>query len=46
VAQGPIGQLVTRGILERYLKSPKSSEEKAAQAQKVLEMLQSPTSEP
>lgn len=46
VAQGPVGQLVTRGILERYLKAPKGPEEKAAQAQKVLEMLQSPPSEP
>ncbi|HYO59104.1 AAA family ATPase, partial [Archangium sp.] len=46
VAQGPVGQLVTRGILERYLKSPKGSEEKAAQAQKVLEMLQSPAGAP
>lgn len=46
VAQGPVGQLVTRGILERYLKAPKGPGEKAAQAQKVLEMLQSPTGEP
>ncbi|HYO64504.1 MAG TPA: ATP-binding protein [Archangium sp.] len=46
VAQGPVGQLVTRGILERYLKAPKGPEEKAAQAQKVLEMLQSPAGEP
>jgi Fe-S cluster assembly ATPase SufC len=46
VAQGPVGQLVTRGILERYLKHPKTPEEKAAQARKVLEMLQSPPSEP
>ncbi|WP_163994014.1 AAA family ATPase [Pyxidicoccus caerfyrddinensis] len=46
VAQGPVGQLVTRGILERYLKHPKTPEEKAAQARKVLEMLQSPSSEP
>jgi predicted ATPase len=45
VAQGPVGQLVTRGILERYLKSPKGPEEKAAQAQRVLEMLQSPAGE-
>ena len=45
MAQGPVGQLVTRGILERYLKSPKGPEEKAAQAQKVLEMLQSPAGE-
>jgi predicted ATPase len=46
VAQGPVGQLVTRGILERYLKSPKTPEEKAAQARKVLEMLQASPSEP
>lgn len=46
VAQGPVGQLVTRGILERYLKHPKTPEEKAAQARKVLELLQSPPSEP
>lgn len=46
VAQGPVGQLVTRGILERYLKFPKSPEEKAAQAEKVLELLQTPPSEP
>lgn len=46
VAQGPVGQLVTRGILERYLKHPKTPEEKAAQAQKILEMLQAPPSEP
>jgi len=46
VAQGPVGQLVTRGILERYLKAPKGPEEKAAQAQKVLEMLQAPAGEP
>jgi len=46
VAQGPVGQLVTRGILERYLKSPKGPEEKAEQAQKVLEMLRSPAGEP
>ncbi len=46
VAQGPVGQLVTKGILERYLKSPKTSEEKAAQAQKVLELFQVPPSEP
>jgi predicted ATPase len=45
VAQGPVGQLVTRGILERYLKFPKSSEDKAAQAEKVLELLQVPPSE-
>jgi ABC-type cobalamin/Fe3+-siderophores transport system ATPase subunit len=45
VAQGPVGQLVTRGILERYLKSPKGPEEKAAQAQKVLDLLQSPAGE-
>lgn len=45
LAQGPVGQLVTRGILERYLKHPKTPEEKAAQAQKVLEMLQAPPSE-
>ncbi|MBZ4419782.1 AAA family ATPase [Myxococcus sp. RHSTA-1-4] len=45
VAQGPVGQLVTRGILERYLKHPKTPEEKAAQARKVLEMLQTPPSE-
>jgi len=46
VAQGPVGQLVTRGILERYLKSPKGPEEKAEQARKVLELLQSPAGEP
>ncbi|QSQ21119.1 ATP-binding protein [Pyxidicoccus parkwayensis] len=46
VAQGPVGQLVTRGILERYLKHPKTPEEKAAQAQKVLEMLESASREP
>ena len=45
VAQGPVGQLVTRGILERYLKSPKSAEDKAAQARKVLELLQQPEGE-
>lgn len=45
VAQGPVGQLVTRGILERYLKFPKSPEEKTAQAEKVLELLQVPPSE-
>jgi predicted ATPase len=46
VAQGPVGQLVTRGILERYLKSPRTPEAKAAQGQKVLEMLQAPPGEP
>jgi energy-coupling factor transporter ATP-binding protein EcfA2 len=46
VAQGPVGQLVTRGILERYLKHPKTPEEKAAQGLKILEMLQSPSREP
>ncbi len=46
VAQGPVGQLVTRGILERYLKSPRTPEAKAEQARKVLEMLQAPSSEP
>jgi hypothetical protein len=45
VAQGPVGQLVTRGILERYLKFPKSPEEKAAQAEEVLELLQAPPGE-
>ncbi len=46
VAQGPVGQLVTRGILERYLKHPKTPEEKAAQGLKILEMLQTSSSEP
>jgi predicted ATPase len=46
VAQGPVGQLVTRGILDRYLKSPKTPEDKAAQAQKVLDMLDDAPSEP
>ncbi|MDC0712148.1 ATP-binding protein [Stigmatella sp. ncwal1] len=46
VAQGPVGQLVTRGILDRYLKFPKTPEDKAAQAQEVLAMLHDAPSEP
>jgi energy-coupling factor transporter ATP-binding protein EcfA2 len=42
MAQGPVGQIVTRGILERYLKSPRTAEDKAEQARKLLEMLQVP----
>lgn len=32
VAQGPLGQLMTRGIIDRYLKDPRSIEEKRSQA--------------
>ncbi|WP_198142999.1 AAA family ATPase [Stigmatella aurantiaca] len=46
VAQGPVGQLATRGILDRYLKFPKTPEDKAAQAQEALEMLHDAPSEP
>jgi predicted ATPase len=30
IARGPLGQLVTRGVLDRYLKSPQSPEERRA----------------
>lgn len=39
VAQGPLGQLMTQGILDRFLKDRRSAEEKQAQALKWLETL-------
>ena len=40
IAQGPIGSLMTSGILERYLKSGKTAEEKKKDALKWLENYQ------
>ncbi len=39
VAQGPLGQLMTRGILDRYLKDRRSEDEKKAQALRWLHSL-------
>lgn len=38
VAQGALGTLLTRGILERFVKRPKSEELKREQAQELLEL--------
>jgi predicted ATPase len=40
VAQGPLGQLMTRGIIDRYLKDRRSDEDKRAQAFDWLEQLE------
>jgi hypothetical protein len=32
VAQGPLGQLVTRGIIDRYLKDPRSAADERSHA--------------
>jgi predicted ATPase len=39
VAQGPLGQLMTRGILDRYLKDRRSEDEKKADALRWLDSL-------
>lgn len=38
VAQGGLGTLLTRGVLERFVKRPKSDAEKTQQAQELLEL--------
>lgn len=40
VAQGPLGQLMTRGILDRYLKDRRSEDEKKAEALQWLDSLE------
>lgn len=40
VARGPLGQLMTQGLLDRYLKNQRTPEQKAAQAQEWLRQLQ------
>lgn len=40
VARGPLGQLMTKGLLDRYLKSQRTPEQKAEQAQEWLRQLQ------
>ena len=40
VAQGPLGQLMTQGIIDRYLKDPRTSADKRAQAIDWLERLE------
>lgn len=40
VARGPLGQLMTQGLLDRYLKNQRTPAEKAAQAQEWLRQLQ------
>lgn len=44
VAQGPLGQLMTQGILDRFLKDRRSPEEKRARALAWLEGLKVPVS--
>ncbi|MCG6862226.1 MAG: hypothetical protein LJE70_13270 [Chromatiaceae bacterium] len=39
VAQGPLGQLMTRGIIDRYLKDSRSAADKRAHALDWLEQL-------
>lgn len=40
VARGPLGQLMTQGLLDRYLKNQRTPEQKAEQAQEWLRQLQ------
>ena len=40
VASGPLGQLMTQGLLDRYLKNQRTPAEKTAQAQEWLRQLQ------
>jgi predicted ATPase len=40
VAQGPLGQLMTRGIIDRYLKDSRSADDKRAHALDWLEQLE------
>jgi len=40
LAQGPLGTLMTSGVLDRYLKEPRDPEEKAAAALKWLETME------
>jgi predicted ATPase len=40
VARGPLGQLMTQGVLDHFLKNQRSPEEKKAQAQEWLKSLQ------
>ncbi len=40
VASGPLGQLMTQGLLDRYLKNQRTPEQKAEQAQEWLRQLQ------
>jgi hypothetical protein len=45
VAQGPIGRLVTKGILERFLKNPPSLQQKVESTQELLSFLRQPGEE-
>ncbi len=40
VARGPLGQLMTQGLLDKYLKNQRTPEQKAEQAQEWLRQLQ------
>lgn len=40
IAQGPLGQLMTQGILDRFLKDRRTAEQKRAQAREWLDSLQ------
>ena len=42
VAQGPIGRLVTKGILDRFLKSAPSTERDVQETEKILAFLRQP----
>lgn len=46
VASGPLGQLMTQGLLDRYLKNQRTPEQKAEQAQEWLRQLQLSDEEP
>ena len=45
MAQGPVGRLVTRGILDRFLKSPPSLEQKKQSTEELLGLLRQPRGE-
>lgn len=42
VAQGPIGRLVTKGIMDRFLKNPPTLEQKKQSTRQLLEFLRQP----
>lgn len=42
VAQGPVGRLVTKGILDRFLKNPPTLEQKKKSTRQLLEFLMQP----
>ena len=46
VASGPLGQLMTQGLLDRFLKNQRTPEQKAEQAQEWLRQLQLSDEEP